>query len=250
MATTTVNPGQGAGEGTGTGAGTPQNHSAAGNTGISAEEVERRLAEARRDEKAKLYPEIERQKTALQEKERQLADLKAALEAAQEGSRKAQTLEQQITSLTGQVNSMTEQFSKALDDALENQRKQFEEQRRKDQLAAKREALLSSTTELIPGMVTGNTPEELQANFEASKAEYKRIAEAAAEKARKELGAPLREALPKPVTPGSEAGESAAGDTEGGLESWRNMSPQEWEQKKRAIKQKIFADAGLPMKQR
>jgi hypothetical protein len=247
MATTPVTPP--AGEHAAPPPSAPPPHTTVINTGTSAEDIERRLAEARRDEKQKLYPEIERHKTELQKKEQQLADAKAALEVAQADSRKAQTLEEKIGKLQEQLSGMTDNFSKAIDDALENQRKGFEEQRRKDQLTAKKEALLASTTELIPGMVTGNTPEELQASFEASKAEYKKIADAAAEKARKELGAPLREALPKPVTPGTDSNQSAA-DAAGGLSSWREMSPQEWDQKKKDIKQKVFQEAGLPMKQR
>jgi TolA-binding protein len=245
MATSQVTPA--AGEQPGSPAGAPPHQAAAGNGGISAEEVERRLAEARRDEKAKLYPEIERHKADLQKKERELADARAALETAQDGSRKAQTLEQQIAALTGQVSSMTDQFSKAMDDALDNQRKENEEQRRRDRLEAQRTGLLQSTQELIPEMVSGNTPEELQASFERAKAKYKEIADKEAERVRKELGAPLREALPKPVIPGTPSGDAAV--TAGGLEAWRELSPQEWDQKKKDIKAKIFQDAGLPMKQ-
>lgn len=269
MATTPVNPGNGAGEGTGPTAGSPTQHSSAGNGGyITAEELERRLAEARRDEKAKLYPEIDRLKADLQKKERDLADLRTSLESAQEGSRRAQSLEEQIARLEKQISSTTDQFSKAIDDALENQRRQFEEARNRDRLEARKEALLSTVRikvkqkdaqgnevevddyEVIPEMVTGNTPEELQANFEKARQRYQAIRDRGAAVTRQELGGPLREALPKPVTPGSESGSTASGNVEGGLDAWREMSPQEWEQKRRAIKQKIFADAGLPMKQR
>jgi len=236
---------------TGTGTGAPNNNGSTG-TGTADSDLERRLAEARREEKAKLYPEIERLKAERDKQARDLADAKAALDAAREGSRQAQTLEQQVHSLESKLAGMTDTLSKSIDDALENQRKTYEEQNRRDRLAAKKDALLTTTTELIPELVTGETPEEIQANFEKSKAKYKAIQEKAAkdaeERVRKELGAPLREALPQPVVPGSQT--TSAADTAGGLDSWRHMSPEEWNSKKNDIKRKVFQDAGLPMKQR
>jgi chromosome segregation ATPase len=259
-----------AGEGTGSGAGNggSRSHASAGNGTITAEELEKRLADARREEKAKLYPDIDRLKQDLQKKDRDLADLKASLAAAEEGSRRAQSLEQKIADTEKKINGMTEQFSKAIDDALENQKKSFEETRKKDQLDARKEALLSTVKikvktrgadgtevvkddyEVIPELVTGNTPEELQANFERSRQRYQEIRGLGETTASDRLGAPLREALPRPVVPGSESSASAAGDVAGGISSWRRMSPQEWDQKKGDIKAKIFADAGLPMKNR
>jgi DNA repair exonuclease SbcCD ATPase subunit len=230
----------------------PPAGSAPGNGGITAEELERRLAAARQEEKAKLYPDIERAKAELKKKEQELADLKTALETAREGSQRAQTLEEKIAQMSTQIANQTTQFSKALDDALENQRKENEEQRRKDRLAAKREGLLKATSELIPEMVTGETPEELDASFERAKAKYKEIELAAAEKVRKELGAPLREALPHATEHGGggSAGGGNTADVSGGLASWRKMPETEWQQKKDSIKETVFAEAGLPRKQR
>jgi hypothetical protein len=222
-----------------------------GQQGITREEHERLLAAARKEEKDKLYPEVERHKTRVQNLEREKADLETAIATAQEDGKKAKGLEARLADVEKQLTELPNRFSKVMDDTLDSMKRQGDQDRQRDQLKAHRERLVGSTTELIPELVTGNTPEELNASFESAKQRYKDIYGQGAEKTRKELESSVRGALPQPVTAtgaNNNAGGQPDADALGGLEDWRRMAPSEWEAKKKQIKEDAFRKAGLPMK--
>jgi hypothetical protein len=229
----------------------PQQQPPAGQPGFTREEVDRLLASARKEEKDKLYSELDTTRKRVQKLEQEKTDLESAIQTAQEDGRKTKKMEDRLADVEKQLTALPDRFSKVMDDTLDNMKKEGETARQRDQLAAQRERLIASSTELIPELVTGNTPEELQASFEKSKQTWKSIHDKAAETTRKEFEGSVRGALPPVTATGANnnAGGQPNADAAGGIEDWRKMAPSEWEQKKKQIKEEAFRKAGLPMKQ-
>jgi exonuclease VII small subunit len=220
--------------------------------GMSREEVDRLIAQARREEKEKLYPDLESARKKAAKLEQEKTDLEAAIALAEEGKKGTKKMETRLAEVEEQLSNLPTRFSKIMDDTLDGLKRDGEAARQRDLLTATRDRLLASSTEVIPELVSGNTPEELQASFEKSKQTYKDIYGKAAEKTRSELEGSIRGALPQPVS-ATGANNNAGGQpnegAQGGLDDWRQMAPAEWEQKKKAIKEEAFRKAGLSMKQ-
>jgi myosin heavy subunit len=185
-----------------------------------------------------LYPELETTRKRVSKLEQEKQDLEAAIDTASAEGKKAKKLEVRLAEVEEQLVSIPQRFNKVMDDTLDSLKREGEQARQRDQLTSLRERLVSSTPEVIPELVTGNTPEELNSSFERSKLKYKEIYGQAAEKARKDLEGSVRGSLPQPVTAtgaNNNAGGQPNAEASGGLDDWRRMAPSEWEAKKKQI---------------
>lgn len=129
----------------------------------------------RQQEKAKLYPKMEKMEKELKEKEavlkereEELASAKAALESKGAGtSEEGALLKTQISDLQKQIKQTNENIAREKTEA--------EQKLKNAELQAYRERKLRDAGDLIPELVAGATPEEIDASVEASKAKYQEL---------------------------------------------------------------------------
>ncbi|AEZ50548.1 hypothetical protein F400_gp101 [Bacillus phage BCD7] len=141
------------------------------------------IANARKEEKAKLYPEIEKLKQdknnyvlVVGERDKTIAELTAENEklkaenaTLKEGAKSGKASTVQNAELSAQVTTLQQQVAdweaKYNTDVAQIKADSY----RKEKIAGANGAI-------IPELVTGNTPEEIDASFETAKARYAEIA--------------------------------------------------------------------------
>ena len=141
------------------------------------------LARARREEKDKLYPEMQAMKQQLAEL-RQLQEAEAAekqrlADEAETARREREEAELSTKELLARRDEEWSQRFNSLEQQREQDRAIYEQERRLAELEAYRTARIDQEQEyLLPEIrryITGNTPEEIDASIEAAKADSESI---------------------------------------------------------------------------
>lgn len=204
---------------------------------ITQEQHEAAITAARRDEKNKLYPDIEKHKEANRRLEADLAEARSQLSKSTNDAKRTEELQAKIA-------EMESSFSRVLDETLEKARTETSKRFEESELKAYRAELIASAGgKVLPELVHGTTREEILASFNASKVRFAEIADAAAKEKEEELRKTYRGQLPTSEVPGSTTHDDAPDAS-----SYRKLTGKEWEQQKEKLKQEAFAKAGLPMK--
>lgn len=151
-----------------------------------ANKVDELLRKARQEEKDKLYPEIKGLKEKLEQSTTENNKLKGEFEE------KIKDLENKLTNINKENEDLKKKSKKDKDqqiisleetiEELKNKLTDVEEsnsaQVQKMQLEIlKKELILEAGDEIVPGLVTGNSEEEIKASIETAKQEYKKIKE-------------------------------------------------------------------------
>lgn len=213
---------------------------------FTQDEVNEMVTKARRDEKTKLYSDIENAKKRANELESSLQTKEAELEGLRSTSTEAQNLRADIEKLRAEAAAQTRKTETLLDEALERQRAEYDKRLAQIQLDSYRKQLIAGAAgAVIPELVTGSTEAEIEASFNASKARYAALQADIEAKLRHDHEKSMRDALP----PSQAAGAGGNNDTAAGssLGDWRKLSPADWEAQKRRIKEEAFKKAGLPL---
>jgi hypothetical protein len=177
---------------------------------LTEEEVTRRIEEARKQEKDKLYKEINELKSSVKD----LADIaeaeKSAKEKAEEAAQNvAETERQKALSteekLAEQLNKLEERLAMEAGErqALKTELETVERQR---QLEAYKAKILSEAgDEIIAELVTGDSIEDIDKNTAIAKAKYGELFQAAFDKAKGEKKDELTSSMPGPTNPDPDA---------------------------------------------
>lgn len=165
--------------------------------GATPEEVTTAVEKARKEEKDKLYPQIE----ALKESMKEIQDvLRAEREEKEKIKREAEEkAEAQRLAKLSDTEKQLEAI-KRIEEQLKEEREerkrletQWREARTAQELDAYRETLLKAAgDEIIPELVRGNTKEEIDAALTIAKARYKEFAE----KIKQTVGAQVKGNMP------------------------------------------------------
>jgi len=148
----------------------------------SQKELERLLESARKEEKEKLYGQLEKLKSDLEAarahkelNEKKLSDAQAKLEAvSKDEDEKAKTVEQKLAEL--QTTFLAE--LKKRDEERKTEREQLQQELRNRDLVVKKTEILSKYAgEIIPELVSGNTEEELAQSALIAHQRYKVLEE-------------------------------------------------------------------------
>lgn len=222
---------------------------------FSQAEVDDLVTRARRDEKDKLYSDLERAKKAATDKDELLKQKEKELADAKEAGKATVALEQQVKDLqTGleAANKKADEFAvrydKIVDDALTRQRTDMETAFTTRDVATYKQSLIdSSDGKIIPELVTGNTKEEVKASFDKAKARYDEITTKAAAEKETELRTKYKGALPAPVVPPGQSSDSqTVADTS--FRDFRKMSAADQKTEIAKYKKKAYEEAGIPMR--
>jgi translation initiation factor IF-2 len=181
--------------------------------GLSAEEVQKLVEAARKQEKDKLFERLSKQESEAKAAKEAAAAKDAELLKAQESLKvyeaaKAKEAEKQkaeeeskmsdADKLARRLEEMEARLAAQASAALEKSQALETELNRMRVAAFRAEAIAQSGIRLTQ-FVSGNTPEEIQASIEALKAKEAEISAAATAKAEEELRKKLN--LPSPVSP-------------------------------------------------
>lgn len=143
-------------------------NSSTSNTTINFETL---IAKARQEEKEKLYPQIQKLKTELEEKTKKINELLLALGEKDEVIRQLKS--QSNKSDSEQVKELKKKINE-----LEKQLKEKETELNNMKIEGyKQKKIAEAGGELIPELVTGSTEEEIDASIELAKQKYKEIVE-------------------------------------------------------------------------
>lgn len=170
---------------------------------VPKSEVARAIEKARREEKEKLYPEIERLKAARAEGEAKAAELEQQLEAQRlevEGLRTGKV--EETESINKELRELRKKNQK-LETAIENVATEAAAKLRASELAAYREKQIrASGIQQLAELVGGDSEEAIDAAIKRAKEKE----DAIFEKAREEARAKLADSLPTPISPDGSQG--------------------------------------------
>lgn len=213
---------------------------------FTQDEVDALVTKARRDEKDKLYRDLDSAKKKASELEDSIKVKEAEIEGLKSSSTEAQQLRAQLEKLQVEAQNASKRVETLLGEALDRQKDEFEKRMEALRLdAVRRELIASANGEVIPELVSGSTEEEIRASFAKAKERYTSIQAAVADRLKKEHEQNLKGALPP--SQGGGAGQ-ATDPVLSDPSSWRKLSPKEWEEQKAKIKEAAFKQAGLPMR--
>ena len=177
---------------------------------LTEEDVNKRIEEARKQEKDKLYKEITELKSSvkdlagLAEAERaakEQAEL-AANDAAETERRKALSTEDRLAE---QLNSLEERLAEEANERA-RLREELQSVERKRELDNYRNKVLGEAgDEIISELVTGDSIEDIDKNAAIAKAKYGELFQAAFDKAKGEKQATLTGNMPGPTNPDPDA---------------------------------------------
>lgn len=132
-------------------------------------DFEAKIEGARKDEKNKLYPTIEKYKTDLQTKEQELAE---ALAKVKDFEEKDMTGDERVTSLKKELEESKTLLEQRLQDFADAAKKEVYQIR----LDAEKEKVLAKYgEEVIEELISGSTIEEIQQSAEVSHSKYLEI---------------------------------------------------------------------------
>ena len=224
----------------------------------SSEEINKRIKEAVEIEKKKLYDTLgatkQEAKEALEkinQYEKEKADLAKQKEEAE--LKKKEELESQekekldLSERLKQLEDSLKVKDEQLKHTIDSQKKLFQEELSKRDLAVKREKLLGQHKgEIVPDLVIGNTEEELEKSLEKAKSRYKEIYEEA--KKNVESASLNNGKLPTssgqnkvPNTEGAPAGTGDSSEAAKSIDELAAMSVDEFKK----YKDKVLAEKGL-----
>lgn len=178
-------------------------------------EVEALLAKARSEEKAKVYPDLERARKAADEAKAEadavakaLADAKARLEAFEAKQKEAeeadldatQRLERRVKELADE-NAELQNAQKAAREQIEQVATAAEARIRASELAAYRAQKIAAADLILTELVSGSSEEEIDASIETAKRREAIILDKGRDEARKKAA----QAVPKPKGPSSDS---------------------------------------------
>lgn len=228
---------------------TPSHSPASAGRSYTQSEVDDLLTRTRRDEKDKLYADLNKSREKITDLERQVAEHQGT--AAQ-----MKVLQDKLAAAEDAHKKLDEAVTNRITEALKKQDEAFEETRRRDKLEAFRGRLLAGlkdaeAEDFVSDLVRGNTEEEIKASFDKAVAKYNKVVESARASKEKELTEKYKGALPPSVQPGSDPNKQAdPPPQEGsstGMKSFLRMKPEERAAKITDLKKTAFADAGLPL---
>lgn len=174
--------------------------------GASQEEVQAAVEKARKEEKDKLYPQIDALKGSIKEIQE---ILKAEREEKEQIRREAEEkAEQKRLSNLSDAEKHTEAL-KRIEEQLKLEReerqkleRQWNDQRQAQELETYRQTLIKAAgDDILPELVTGNTKEEIDASFAIAKARHAEYVE----KITKALGARVKSTMPRSANPDTAA---------------------------------------------
>ena len=223
----------------------------------SQQELDSHVNKARKDEKDKLYPDIEAQKTKISDLQVRLREANEKIDTLKaknpnmnpDPAAKTENdkLVAEVESLKATLNTIQTKTDEAIAAALNRQKAEFDSILSTKDLESYRNRMIAEAGgKIIPELVNGNSREEVDAAVAKAKQRYEEIFGTGAKAKETELQEQLKGNLPRPVTPG--AGDVALSDVEGGIDAWRKMPEKDWEQKQAEIKAKVYKDVGLPMR--
>lgn len=156
--------------------------------GLSDAEINERIQKARKEEKDKLYPQLEE----LRQAQKEMQDILRAEREEKEALKRAQEekAEQQRVAKLSEAQRTQEILAK-LEEQLKEEREarnkfklELEERRREEELRVyKQRAIQAAGGEIIEGLVGGNSEAEIDASVARAKSEWKKIYEAAQQQA-------------------------------------------------------------------
>ena len=177
------------------------------NDAIPKQDVAKLIEKARREEKDKLYPEIDRLKNVKASGEAKVAELEAQLTATRkevEGLRTGKVKEKE--SINRELRELHEQNSK-LEIAITNVAAEAAAKLQASELEAyKEKSIRKSGIQQLSDLVVGNTKEELDTAIKKAKDKE----EAIFKQAREEARAKLADTLPAPLAPDGTHGRGPA----------------------------------------
>jgi DNA repair exonuclease SbcCD ATPase subunit len=203
---------------------------------ISKEEVSRLLEKARADEKAKLYPELEKSKgvvTSLEEKIAELTKQSEERHKELESLRAGET--DKAESINRELRELKEQNTK-LSSAIDRVSQEAAERIRKSELASYREKKIRSAgIKHLDDLVVGDSEEDIDKSIEATKKREDDLFVAAREEARKDLA----KNLPTPISPEGSKGRGPTVMTPSKKEEYAKLRGADYAK----IKSQLLADA-------
>lgn len=169
--------------------------------GLTEDQVNERVQKARKEEKDKLYPQLEEVKSALREVQE---ELKAEREQKEAVKREAQKQAEEERKAKLSADEVTREMVARLEEQLKEEREErerfkseLEERSRREEINRyKQNALQAAGNELIPELVKGNSVEEIDRSIQIAKARYAEVVEKAKEEARKQFQRGLSTASP------------------------------------------------------
>lgn len=170
--------------------------------GASQEEVQEAVQKARKEEKDKLYPQIEALKAAMkeiQEAFRAEKEEKEALKREQE-EKDEQRRQAKLSDTDKQLEAIKKIEEQLRLEREERQRAElkWETAQKKQEVARYREQVLKDAgDEIIPDLVSGDTVEEIDRTLNIAKARYAELAE----RFKSEAGGTTRRNMPRPTNP-------------------------------------------------
>ena len=187
------------------------------------------IAKARKEERDKLYPQIEKLKKdkndlllVVAERDKQIAEYEKAVNNLQkEHSKMSKDVEEGTkTNKIVQEQSLT---ISQLEQELEELQAKYEMDIQSLQVQSYRDKMIASAGgELIPELVTGNTEEEINASIELAKQKYAEIQEKALASVQ----------MPKPANPSISAIQNTQIKS---IDDIRTMTPQEWAEARKTM---------------
>ena len=178
--------------------------------GLSEEEVTQRIEAARKQEKDKLYKEIEGLKssvstlTELAEAERKAKETaeQTARNAAEEERQKSLTAEEKLAE---KLNTLEEKLVKEAEER-QNLRRELQEVELQRELDEYRNRILNEAgDEIIHELVTGNSKEDIDRNAAIAKDKYTQLFQAALDRAKGERQAAVAGNMPGTTNPDPDA---------------------------------------------
>lgn len=164
---------------------------------FTKDQLQELLTKARQEEKAKLYKSIEKTKA---EAEKTQAERDKVLEELNQAKERLQTLQDSNMSDIEKVNKQIEllaQQNELLKQQMEAVSKQAEERVRVSEVSAYKQKKIESSGLLFPEMVSGNTPEEIDASIEMLKQREESVRSTLEDKLRAEQAVNV----PRPMSP-------------------------------------------------
>lgn len=152
------------------------------NKGLSPEEVQQRIQAARKEEKDKLYPQLEEVKNALKDVQQTLREEREEKERIKQQSEEEAERRRQAklsdTEKTAEILRNIEEQLREERKAREASEARWETVERQRQLDTyKARALQAAGDEILVELVYGNNEAEIDASIERAKARYKEIAD-------------------------------------------------------------------------
>lgn len=198
---------------------------------LTKAQVQEMLTKARQDEKQKLYKSLEKAKKEASEVQ---AERDKVLEDLNQTKAQLQTLEDSnmsdIEKVSQQVKLLMGQ-NEALRAQMEQVSKVAETRVRESELKSYRQKRVEESGLMFPEMVSGQSPEEIDASITALREREEVVRTQLEDKLRSELAVNV----PRPMSPNASANSVSAADRY----SMSKMSPQDY----KAMRQKLMAQA-------